>query len=128
MERDDIVRWIAAYEALWRERRPRDLGELFTADAVYRTSPGAEPIRGLAAIREWWEAESDPAERWELAAEVVAVEGYVAVARLDVRYTAPTELRYLDLWVMRFASGGRCSEFEEWYWTPSASAQDAPSR
>lgn len=116
MDRAGVSR-IAAYEALWREGRPQDLGDLFTEDAVDRTSPAAEPIRGLDAIRRWWIAESDPAERWEQRAEVLAVDGEIAVARLEVRYTAPQRTSYTDLWILRFATDGRCRAFEEWFWT-----------
>jgi ketosteroid isomerase-like protein len=118
LEREGVARWIADYEAAWRRGRSADLGGLFTADAVYCTSPGAEPLAGIGQIRHWWRAESDPAERWELTAEVLAVDGDRAVARLDVRYSAPAQHRFLDLWLMRFAPDGRCAQFEEWYWSP----------
>lgn len=122
LDRDAVALWISAYESVWRDGRSRDLGELFTEDAGYRASPSAEPLRGLVAIRRWWDAETDPAEDWCIVSEVLAVDGDVAVARLDVRYSAPAERRYLDLWILRFAPDGRCSSFEEWYWTPEFDA------
>lgn len=118
LDREAVSRWIASYERVWRERRPADLGELFTDDATYRASPSAAPIRGIDAIRRWWAAETDPAEEWLLGSEVLAVDGDVAVARLEVRYAAPDPRRYLDLWILSFAPDGRCRSFEEWYWTP----------
>lgn len=123
LDRDRVSRWITAYEGLWREGRSRDLGDLFTEDATYRASPSAAPLRGLAAIRRWWDAETDPAEGWRMTTEVLAVDGDVAIARLDVRYSAPAERRYLDLWILRFAPDGRCVAFEEWYWTPEFYAE-----
>ena len=54
--------------------------------------------------------------------ELVAVEGDVGVARVDVRYGPPREQRYLDLWVVRLEEDGRCREFEEWpFWPPGTS-------
>ena len=122
LDREAVARWISAYESVWREGRSRDLGELFTPDADYRASPSAPPLRGLDAIRRWWDAETDPSEGWRMRADVLAVDGDVAVARLDVRYTAPDARRYLDLWIMSFAPDGRCRSFEEWYWTPEFDA------
>lgn len=118
LDRDAVARWIDAYESVWREGRSHDLGRLFTEDASYRASPSAAPLRGLEAIRRWWDVETDPSDGWRMTVEVLAVDGDVAVARLDVRYSAPAERRYLDLWILRFAPDGRCSAFEEWYWTP----------
>ena len=122
LDREAVAGWIALYEAVWRQRRPRDLERLFTDDATYRASPSAPPIRGIDAIRRWWAAETDPADEWALSSQVLAVDGDVAVARLEVRYAAPDPRRYIDLWIMSFAPDGRCRSFEEWYWTPEFDA------
>ena len=116
MDRNGVERWLAAYETAWRDGRPEDLDTLFTPSAVYRPSPTAAPIEGLDAIRRWWRAESDPREQWDLTSEVLAVDGDTAVARLDVRYRAPEAVRYVDLWILRFITDGRCAAFEEWWW------------
>lgn len=117
MDRAHVEGWIRAYERAWRSGDAEAVAALFTAGATYRASPLAPPMRGTDAIVARWRAESDPAERWELTSEVLAVDGQIAVARLDVRYSAPRAVRYLDLWVMRFAGDGRCEEFEEWWWS-----------
>ena len=39
MRRDDVTRWLAAYEAAWRTAGTESLGALFTNDAEYRMSP-----------------------------------------------------------------------------------------
>ncbi len=122
LDREGVSRWIAAYEGAWRRGSTGDLGALFTDEATYRPTPGAEPLHGIDAIRLWWESETDPAERWRLTWEVLALDGDLAIARLDVRYEAPDERRYLDLWILRFAPDGRCTAFEEWYWTPEFQA------
>jgi len=52
-----------------------------------------------------------------MTADVVAVEGDIAVVRVDVSYTAPRPQEYRDLWLLRFADDGRVADFEEWaYW------------
>ena len=114
-----MLEWIDRYEGAWRDPETESLRELFTEDATYRMSPYEEPYSGRAAIAEMWEAEREgPDEVFEMTSEVVAVEGDTAVARIEVTYGDPTDREYRDLWVMRFADDGRCSEFEEWPFWP----------
>ena len=125
MDRGAVTRWLAAYEAAWRTAGSGPLAALFTTDASYRMSPYAEPVRSLAAIAELWEAERDgPDEDFSMKHEILAVDGDTAVVRLEVRYDEP-DGEFRDLWVMRFAPDGRCSDFEEW---PFAPGQDIGER
>src|SRR6266496_2609877 len=89
MDRAQLTDWIAAYERAWRTPGTDALGELFTEEATYSTAPYEEPHRGLAAIREMWDAErSGPDEEFEMSSEVVATEGDTGVARVEVAYLA----------------------------------------
>ena len=122
MDTTDGVRavetWVAGYERAWRAPGTDTLAALFTPDAAYFKSPYAEPVTGLAAIAEMWEAERDgPDEAFAMTSELVAVQRDTAVVRVEVRYGRPVRQEYRDLWVVRFAADGRCSFFEEWpYW------------
>jgi hypothetical protein len=93
---------------------------LFTPDARYRMSPYEEPARGLDEIEALWEREREgPDEEFEMSSEVIAAEGEVGVARVEVVYGRGTE--YRDLWVIRLDSENRCFDFEEWpYWPGQA--------
>ena len=118
MQQESVTDWVADYERLWRSPGTDRLAELFTEDATYLMSPWEEPIRGLGAIAENWEAErAGPDEEFTLAHEVVAVDGAVAVVRAEVAYAA-TGHRWRDLWIIRFAEDGRCTAFEEWPFAP----------
>jgi hypothetical protein len=120
VDRASFANWIKGYEAAWRTPGTQALRGLFSDDATYRTAPFEPPFQGLAAIEEMWESERDgPDEAFEMDFELVAVEGEVAVARVDVRYGDPATLRYLDLWVIRLGPDGHCREFEEWPFWPS---------
>jgi ketosteroid isomerase-like protein len=111
--------WIAAYERGWRRAGTESLDRLFTKDATYRPAPYAPTIAGLGAIAEMWEAERDgPDERFTMSSELVAVDGSVAVARVEVLYEDPEPQEYRDLWIIRFADDGRCEAFEEWPFWP----------
>ena len=114
--RTTVEVWIAAYEPAWRTAGSGALAELFTADASYRMSPYEDAVVGLAAIGELWERERvGPGEEFEMSHEIVAVDGDMAVVRVEVEYATGAE--YRDLWLIRFAADGRCREFEEWpYW------------
>jgi SnoaL-like domain len=117
VNRAGVIAWIEAYERAWRTAGTEPLGRLFTEDASYRMSPYEEPEHGLAAIGALWEREREgPDEKFAMTHEVVAVDGDIAVARIEVGYASGAE--YRDLWVIRFAAEGRCREFEEWPFWP----------
>jgi hypothetical protein len=120
MDRGQLADWIARYERAWRTAGTDGLAELFTEGASYSTAPYEEPHRGLAAISEMWEAERlGPDEEFEIASEIVALEGDTGVARIEVHYGAPKSKEYRDLWIVRLDQAGLCSHFEEWpFWPP----------
>jgi hypothetical protein len=120
MDRGQLADWIARYERAWRTAGTDGLAELFTEGASYSTAPYEEPHRGLAAISEMWEAERlGPDEEFEIASEIVALEGDTGVARIEVHYGGPKSKEYRDLWIVRLDQAGLCSHFEEWpFWPP----------
>jgi ketosteroid isomerase-like protein len=123
LTRADVESWLASYEQAWRTSGTASLRELFTEDARYSPGPYRDDVVGLEAIAAFWEAErAGPDEVFTMASEIVAVDGQVAVARLEVHYGGPQPTEYRDLWIMRFADDGRCAEFEEWFFTPPSDA------
>ena len=122
IERARFQEWIDAYERAWRAPGTSLLSTLFAPDASYLNAPFQEPVRGLAAIAEMWEAERDShEEEFELESELIAVEGDTGVARVDVRYKEPRRQVYRDLWVIKLDDEARCTSFEEWpFWPPGS--------
>jgi hypothetical protein len=119
VDRARVAAWVAGYEQAWRQAGTEDLTGLFTDDVRYLPSPWADPVVDLAALGPWWDAERDgPDEAFSMAAEVVAVDGDVAVVRVAVDYQVADAGRWRDLWVLRFADDGRCRAFEEWPFAP----------
>jgi SnoaL-like domain len=119
MTRADLAAWIAAYERTWRTAGTDSLGELFAPDATYRAAPFVDPMTGLGEIASFWEAEREgPDEAFVLAAEIVAVDGDVGVARIDVDYGDPPPRSYRDIWIVTLGDDGRCTAFEEWPFFP----------
>ena len=120
MDHDDVRHWVARYETAWREPSTEMLCELFTEKASYLPSPWKDPIVGLGDIAKFWEAERDgPEEQFQMASQIVAVEGDTAVVRVQVDYESDSASRWRDLWVLRLDEDGLCSGFEEWPFAPS---------
>jgi ketosteroid isomerase-like protein len=117
-----VLAWIDRYERAWRSPGTALLDALFTPDASYRTAPFEPPFVGRDAIREMWQAAGGAEDIFTIEREVVAVDGDVAVARLEVRYGEPARQVYRDLWILRFDGLGRCRAFEEWPFWPAGSA------
>lgn len=127
MNRNQLHDWIAAYERAWRTAGTDSLPKLFAPEASYSTGPYEEPHRGLEAIAAMWERERQgPDERFEMSAEIVAVEGDTGVARVEVQYGAPRNQVYRDLWIVRLDREERCEHFEEWpFWPPGTNGTAA---
>ncbi len=110
-----VAEWVAAYERLWRTAGTERVGELFAEDATYQMHPFLEPHRGIASIRALWEAEREGAdEPFEMSWSIVAIDGARAVVRVEVRYGAPRDRHFRDLWILDFGPDGKCRVFEEW--------------
>jgi hypothetical protein len=123
--REELSRWVDAYETAWRDGEGVD--RLFSPEATYRSAPYLEPYRGLAAIEEFWKRETDEGEVFTVDHEIVAVEGDTGVVRLEVSYTAPRQRHYRDIWIVSLDAGGRCTAFEEWpFWPPGSEGGYAP--
>jgi hypothetical protein len=117
VDRSALARWIELYERAWRTPGTALLADLFAPEATYSTAPFTEPHRGLTAIERLWEAERDgPDERFTLTSEILAADGDTGVVQAVVVYEDPPR-HFLDLWIIRLDARGRCTAFEEWYWS-----------
>ncbi len=119
MDRDDLARWIEAYERAWRTPGTALLTELFSPESTYSAAPFQRLIRGSAAIASFWDAERESSDEvFSLEWVPVAVERDVGVARVEVRYGDPPTRTYRDLWIVTLGPDGRCVAFEEWPFFP----------
>jgi len=127
VEKADVNRWLEAYVAAWKSYDPDQIGALFADDVEYRYHPYDAPVHGRDAVIEAWLGESDNAAAstrdeagsYDASYRAVAVDGDVAVAVGSSSYSAkpggPVERVFDNCFVLRFDSGGRCSEFTEWF-------------
>jgi len=121
MNQADLQGWLDRYLNAWRTNEPGDVAALFTEDAVYRYRPYGGDDRaavGRDAIVRAWLEEGDPPGSWQAHFEPYAVEGVRAVAVGRSDYFASEkgpERIYHNVFLLRFASDGRCAEFTELY-------------
>lgn len=114
----DVQAWLDRYVTAWRTNDEADIRALFTEDAVYRYRPYGEEraSRGHHEIVEAWLEEPDAPDSWHARYEPYAVEEDRAVAVGFSRYFATgdqPEQTYHNVFLLRFASDGRCAEFTE---------------
>jgi uncharacterized protein (TIGR02246 family) len=122
VDRESVRHWVTAYEDAWRAPGTEALAEIFAIDATYLQGPYEEPVTGLPAIEQMWEAERDgPDEAFRMVSDIVAVDGDTAVVRVEVRYGDPVTQEWRDLWLIQFDADGRCAAFEEWPIAPERS-------
>ncbi len=122
MDRTGVTRWVAAYEDAWRAPGTDALADIFAVGATYLQGPYEEPVTGLPAIEQMWDAERDgPDEAFRMVSNIVAVDGDTAVVRAEVRYGDPVTQEWRDLWLISFDADGRCAAFEEWPIAPDRS-------
>lgn len=119
MDHKQVAAWLDAYSAAWRTYDPVAIGALFSEDAVYISSPYAEPVRGRAGIVSLWLEQPDQADTYEGHYEPLVVEGDRAVANGRSRYYdgagGPLKHEWDNIFVLRFDADGRCVEYREWY-------------
>ena len=76
------------------------------------------PFRGRDAIAAGWIAGGIAGERFDVASEILAVDGSRAVVRRRITYFErddSVESRWDTCWVLDFDGDGRCAEYWEWY-------------
>ena len=108
--------WLEDYATAWREGDAETLGELFTEDAVYRSTPLRPPTVGREAIREYWRDACSTQENLELRFGQPLVHGNrVAVEWWATMRNSGDDLTLPGALMLRFRAGGRCEELRE-YW------------
>jgi hypothetical protein len=108
--------WIQDYGDAWRRGDADGAAELFTEDAIYRSSPLRPPILGRDAIRSYWSDATSTQEGLDLRfGEPILHGNRVIVEWWALMHDEGRELTLPGCMLLRFASGGRCAELRE-YW------------
>jgi ketosteroid isomerase-like protein len=113
MDHAGFQAWLNRYVGAWRSGDPAAIGALFSPDATYFYGPYRKPVSGRDAIVRDWTTNPDEPGSWEAEYRPLAVDGHVAVATGESRYT--NGRTYSNIFVCRFDGEGRCTEFREWF-------------
>ena len=119
-DRAMVQRWLDAYVAAWRSYDEAAIADLWTEDAAW-IYPFRVRAAGRAAITAEWMAEKPlfDGRGYDAEYEPIAIDGPFAVTHGRTLFfdlmTGATQAEYDNVWVLRFAPDGRCSEFHEWY-------------
>jgi hypothetical protein len=127
VDRAGVQAWLDSYVAAWLSYDADDIRALFTEDIAYRYHPYDNPIVGREAVVASWLGESasdrtstrDAPGTYSASYAPLAVDDDVAVATGISSYReqpdGPIVRTYDNCFVMRFAAGGQCREFTEYY-------------
>jgi uncharacterized protein (TIGR02246 family) len=118
MERTSFASWLEEYGSAWRDRNPQAAANLFLDDGTYQVTPFEEPIRGRAAILEYWSQVARTEENIQFGYEVLAVSHEIGVARWWASFViVPPGLRTkLDgIFLISLDPNGRCRSLKEWW-------------
>ena len=111
--------WLAGYIEAWRAGDHQAVARLFTEDAQYYPDPFTPPRRGHKEIAEYWKKTGDEPDAFHAEYKPLIVAGDFAVTHGVSRYLTTNRSRvhkeYANVFVLRFAPDGRCSEYREWY-------------
>ncbi len=119
-DRPTVQRWLDAYVAAWRAYDESAIADLWTDDAVW-VYPFGIRATGRDAITAAWMAERDVfvGRGYDAAYEPIAIDDGIVVTHGRTlfydRETGERQGEFDNVWVLRFAADGRCSEFHEWY-------------
>jgi hypothetical protein len=109
------VTWLHHYGLAWEEGDADAAAALFTAAAVYRSSPFREPHIGRAAIRQYWARATADQSGTKVRFGTPIVDGN----RVAVEWWATFDDGTLPgTLYLRFAPDGLCEELREtWNWS-----------
>jgi hypothetical protein len=123
MEQAMFKFWLDAYGQAWQMRSAQQAGELFTDDALYYEKPFGEPLRGRAAIIEYWRGVERTQENIRFDYTVLAVTGNVGIAQWTASFNRiPLGKRVQIDGVLTATMNDTvcCTTFREWWHSQEA--------
>jgi len=118
MDRATFEKWLEAYGRAWRERNAQAAADLYTEDGTYQVTPFVEPMRGRAAILEYWLHVSETQRDIQFGHAVLAVTSDWGVARWWASFVIepPGLQTKLDgIFLISLDGDGRCRSLKEWW-------------
>jgi uncharacterized protein (TIGR02246 family) len=118
MHREALKHWLDSYGRAWMARDPQAAAALYADDATYQVTPFEEPLRGRAAIHEYWVGVSRTEEKIQFDYEILAITEESGIARWRasfVRVPPGLETKLDGIFLISLDSTGRCKSLREWW-------------
>ena len=118
LTREAFAAWMDKYGRAWEARDARVAAALYAEDGVYQVTPFVEPIRGRAAIFEYWAHVAQTQEKIQFGYEILGVPSEHGIARWWASFLiGPEQLKTrLDgIFVIRLDDRGECLQLREWW-------------
>src|SRR5690349_7834647 len=118
MTREAFAAWLQRYGRAWETRDARAAAELYTEDGTYQVTPFVEPMRGRAAILEYWTSVAQTEEDVRFEYEILTVTREQGIAPWRASFViVPRRLQTeLDgIFVIALDGRGKCSQLREWW-------------
>jgi hypothetical protein len=111
---DRLDEWMDGYVLAWSSNESDHIRALFTAQAVYDPQTADGEWEGIDQIVARWQELDDKEDNWDFEWVPVVETDDLAIVTGRTHYFDP-DLTYRNLFIIRFAEDGRCSDFTEWY-------------
>ena len=126
MNHSDFKSWLDAYGRAWETQDAQAAAELFTDDATYQETPFDEPMRGRAAIAEYWSTNVAEQDQVRFGYEILATTEDKGIARwwtTFVDIASKAEVKLDGIFVVSLDAENRCDVFQEWWHAQANPAQ-----
>ena len=110
--------WLEKYGRAWETRDAKAAADLYAEDGTYQVTPFVEPMRGRAAILDYWTHVAQTEEQVQFRYEILAVTSAHGIARWRASFViAPQGLNTsLDgIFVIALDDRGKCAWLREWW-------------
>jgi SnoaL-like domain len=118
LTREAFAAWMDSYGRAWEARDAKAAAELYAENGTYQVTPFVEPMRGRAAILEYWTHVAQTEENIQFGYEILALAPEHGFARWWASFViVPQQLKTkLDgVFVIALDDCGRCLQLREWW-------------
>ena len=118
MDQSGLNSWLERYGEAWKKRNPKSAAELFSEDGTYQVTPFEEPMRGRAAIFEYWSHVAKTEQNIDFGFEILAATQEMGVARWWASFVIVPQALHTKLdgiFLIRLDAEGRCTSLREWW-------------
>jgi hypothetical protein len=118
LTQEAFASWLDEYGRAWEARDAKAAADLYAGDGTYQVTPFLEPMRGHAAIFEYWTHVAQTQEQVQFGYEILAVTLEQGIARWWASFIIVPQLLRTKLdgiFVISLDEQGKCEHLREWW-------------